>query len=559
MEIYNCFPVSEGYGIGKALILENEYELIEYSDKDIEFEIRKYSKALEKAIRDIDATIEKNPTSTDILGAHLMLLQDVEFKDSVNNYIDEGFSAEYSIKLTSDSLQSMFSLIEDEYLKERALDIKDISERLINNILGKNIKIEKEEDFIVITEDLLPSQTANLNKKFVKGIITSIGGRTSHTAILANIMGIASNTEFTNISSVKNDDIIIVDGFEGKVIVNPIDDVLNEYKEKIDRYNTEKNELLKYKNMKSKTLDGQLVNTFINIGSLDDMDMFESSGSEGVGLFRTEFLYMKEKQKPSIEIQYQVYKEVLKKAKGKTVIFRTLDIGGDKDISYLNFPKEMNPFLGFRAIRYCLSNTEIFKDQITAILKASVYGDAWIMIPMISTVSEIIDVKNIINEVENELEELKVDYKKCKVGIMIETPSAAIMSDLLAKEVDFFSIGTNDLTQYTLACDRMNNSLKYLYNYFDPSVLRLIDMTIKNAKKSNIHVGMCGEAASDKLLIPLLISMGIDELSMSSSKVLSVKKMISKFDKNLTNIDVREILNSRTAKEVMGKLSSVLS
>ncbi len=423
----------------------------------------------------------------------------------------------------------IFESIDDAYLRERAADIKDVSKRMIANLAGQTVGLEIEkENTIVVAHDLTPSDTAQLDKTKVKGFITNIGGRTSHSAIMARTLEIPAVVGLGDITtSVKNDDLIIVDGIEGLVIINPDEATVAEYKTKIEAFEAEKEELKKLLDVKVVTKDGKHIEVCGNIGKPKDADQVLENGGDGVGLFRTEFLYMDRDSAPTEEEQYEAYKYVLEAMKNKKVVIRTLDIGGDKTLPYLPLPEEMNPFLGYRAIRLCLDRKDIFKVQIRALLRASVYGKLAVMFPMISGLEEFQAAKEFVEECRAELHaEGIATSDSIQWGIMVEIPAAAVYADELAKHVDFFSIGTNDLIQYTLAADRMSEKVSYLYNPMHPAVLRLIKMTIDGAHKHGKWVGMCGEMAGDERAIPTLVEYGLDEFSMSATSILTAKKII---------------------------------
>jgi phosphotransferase system enzyme I (PtsI) len=457
----------------------------------------------------------------------------------------------------------MFEKIEDEYLRERSEDIKDVMTRVIKILLG--VKIEDfsnmEKDTIIIAKDLTPSDTAQLEKGKIAAMITEMGGKTSHAAIIARIMGIPTVVGLENITQkIKDNDLIICDGKTGKVIINPNDKQLFFYTQKKERLEEINSELKKQIGLPTVSKDGFKVSLSANIGTPHDVDMVLENDAEGIGLFRSEFIFMNRESQPSEDEQFEEYKEVLQKMGDKPVIIRTLDIGGDKNVPYFDIPAEMNPFLGYRAIRLCLGNLDVFRTQLRAILRASVYGNMKIMFPMISTMKELRDAKKIFEKSKQELINEGIPFKNdIEVGIMIEIPSAAIISDLLAKEVDFFSIGTNDLIQYTLAVDRMNSRLSHLYSQYHPAMLRLIKGIIDNAHKAGIWVGMCGEAAGDPKLIPIFLGMGLDEFSMNSPTILSSRYIIRNLNKGEMEKIAEGTLNMETAVEVEDYLSCLFA
>ncbi|SEG02470.1 phosphotransferase system, enzyme I, PtsI [Caloramator fervidus] len=525
---------SSGVAIGIARVIKKTSEVEKVLIKDTQKEIERLEKAIElakKEIEDLKVSSKENigEKGAEIFEAHLMILEDVEFIGAIKEKINTEFiNAEYAVKLTSDEFAQIFINMDNDYFKERAADIKDIGNRIINILLGKNNNSISsiKESCIIVAHDITPSETAQMNKDLVLGMAANLGGKTSHVAILARTLEIPAVLGLGNITEVvKDGDLLILDGDNGLVLINPSQETISVYKEKQEKILLEKRELLKYKDVEIKNKLGRKVEIAANIGNPFEVDIALKYGAEGIGLFRTEFLYMDKTSMPTENEQFEAYKYVLEKMKDRLVIIRTLDIGGDKNLPYLNLEKEMNPFLGLRAIRLCLNKRDIFKTQLRALLRAGLYGNLGIMFPMISSLEELKEAKNILKEVERELEAEGVEYSKdYKVGIMIETPSSAIISDILAKEVDFFSIGTNDLIQYTLAVDRMNQNVSYLYNPNHPAILRLIKTVIDNAHKEGIWVGMCGEMAADVNMLNTLLEFGIDELSVSPPMILKLKK-----------------------------------
>ncbi|GAA0724511.1 phosphoenolpyruvate--protein phosphotransferase [Clostridium malenominatum] len=520
--------VSSGIAIGKAFVIkEEEFNIIKIVVKDELKELERFNEAVQKGMKELHK-VEKNK---DIFESHLMILEDPEFVGSIREKIlDEKVNSEYAVQTVIDKLIKIFKEIEDEYIKERISDIKDVGSRILSILKGEseNFINVVEKDSIIIGKDITPSQTAQMKRKKVLGFATEIGGVTSHSAIIGRNLGIPVVVGIKNLlNEVNTGDLIILDGNKGIIIINPDEETLEVYRKEINKIQEEKNELLNYKNLTTFTLDLKRLQVNGSIGNLKEAEDVNKNGGEGIGLFRTEFLYMENDGLPSEEEQFNKYKEVLKKFKDKPVVIRTLDIGGDKKLSYLPMEEELNPFLGLRAIRLCLNRKDIFKTQLRALLRASIYGNLQIMFPMICNLNELRKAKKLLDECKVELEEDNIKYNKnLLVGIMIEVPSAAIISDILAKEVDFFSIGTNDLMQYTLAVDRTNEKISYLYDFNDLAVLRLIKLVIENAHKAGIPVGMCGEMASREELIPLLIGMGLDEFSVSPSSILKIRKII---------------------------------
>lgn len=528
---------SKGYAIGYAVVKTKEEVVVtETKVKDIAAEKSRLANAVkisEEQLTEIKEKAEKEigADKAAVFESHLMLLTDPEFVGAVENEIEtNSMNAEMALKKTVDQYLEIFNAMDDEYMRERAADIKDVGNRLLNNLLGKqdNALSKLDENSVIVAHDLTPSDTAQLDKSKVVSFITDIGGRTSHSAIMARTLEIPAVVGMNDItSSVKNGDTLIVDGNEGIVIINPDEETLNKYKLLYEEFQKEKEELKKLISVKTVTKSGKAIEVSGNIGKPEDIHKVIENGGDGVGLFRTEFLYMDRDSMPTEEEQFNAYKYVAEALKGKPVVIRTLDIGGDKKLSYLPLPEEMNPFLGYRAIRLCLDRKEIFKVQLRALLRAAAYGNIKIMFPMISSLSEILSAKEVLKECAGELKAEGKEYNdKIEVGIMVEIPAAAVTADELAKHVDFFSIGTNDLIQYTLAADRMNEKVSYLYNPMHPAVLRLIKMTIEAAHKEGKWCGMCGEMAGDENAVPTLLSYGLDEFSMSASSILKAKKII---------------------------------
>ena len=553
--------VSPGIVIGKVLLKEENQIIIEKKDIiNYEEEIKRFKTAMENSkneIQDIYNNVLKNigENEASIFEAHLMILEDPEMLEQIEKKIEDNkVNAEWALKEISEMFISMFEGMDNEYMKERAADIKDVTSRLMKKLMNiEDVNFgELTNEVIIVANDLTPSDTSQIDKNKVLGFITEIGGRTSHSAIMAKTLEIPAIVAVPDITNkVKNGDLIVFDGEEGIVYVNPEEEIVKLYEDKKVEYNKSKKELNLLIGKESITTDGIRVELAANIGTPKDLDSVTNNDGEGIGLFRSEFLYMDRKSAPSEEEQYIAYREVAEKMKNKPVVIRTLDVGGDKELDYLKLPKEMNPFLGYRAIRLCLDKVDIFKTQLRAILRASAYGNIKIMFPMISSIEELRAAKSILQEVKNELlKENKAFNENLEVGIMIEIPAAAIISDLLAKEVDFFSIGTNDLIQYTTAVDRMNEKISHLYNPFHPALLRLIKMVIDNAHKENKWVGMCGEVAGDPKLIPLLIGMGLDEFSMSPISILKARWIIKNISyKNMKNL-AEQAVNLPTAKDV---------
>lgn len=447
-------------------------------------------------------------------------------------------------------------------MKERAADIRDVSKRILAHILGVELPNPSmiNESVIIVGEDLTPSDTAQLNKEFVKGFATNIGGRTSHSAIMSRSLEIPAVVGTKDITDrVNHGDSLIIDGLSGDVIINPTDDEVQAYEQKQKNFLAEKEELAKLVNDESVSKDGVHVELAANIGTPNDLEGVKNNGAEGIGLYRTEFLYMGRDNMPSEEEQFEAYSKVLKEMDGKRVVVRTLDIGGDKELSYLNLPKEMNPFLGYRAIRLCLDQTEIFRTQLRALLRASEFGKLNIMFPMIATIKEFRDAKAILLEEKEKLVSEGVNVADdIEIGIMVEIPSTAALADIFAKEVDFFSIGTNDLIQYTMAADRMSERVSYLYQPYNPAILRLVKQVIEASHKEGKWTGMCGEMAGDNTAIPLLLGLGLDEFSMSATSILKARKQIKQLDQKEMKELANKAINCATEEEVVELVNQIL-
>lgn len=559
---------SNGVAIGKAYIINEvipEIKKIIIEDKALEIERFKSALTLAQGqLEDIKEVANKTlgEKEAEIFEAHLLILQDPEFIGAIEMQINsEGVNSEFALQETTNMFVSIFEGMGNEYMIERAADVKDVGGRIMNILTGaKTTSIaEINEQCIIVTKDLTPSDTAQINKEKVLGFVTGIGGRTSHSAIMARTLDIPAVVGVgVPIDVIKEGDILIINGDNGEIIINPEEEVMDSYKKIQEEILEQKKKLLTLKDSETITIDGRKVELAGNIGNPDNAKEVLNIGGEGVGLFRTEFLYMDNNSLPTEEEQFKAYKQALENMEGKPVIIRTLDIGGDKKLSYLPLEEEMNPFLGYRALRLCLNEKEIFKTQLRALLRASVFGNLKIMFPMVSSVQEIREAKAVLEEVKNQLIEEGISYSEnIEIGIMIEIPSAALISDLLAKEVDFFSIGTNDLIQYTIAVDRMNEKVSYLYDPLHPAVLRLIKLVIDNAHRAGKWVGMCGEMAGDLRAIPILIGMGLDEFSMNAPSILKARKLIREINYEATKKIAEEVLMIATSKEIEEYLKDV--
>lgn len=553
--------VSKGIGIGHTKVLKHEeVKLTDFKVEDKENELNYFKKCLNNVIEDTREVLEKlSGTEADIMNAYLMILQDPTLTKETERLIQEdGYNAGYATKVGFETVEEVFKNMDDEYMSARASDIEDMKNKVINKIINKaELDLSNlPEKTILVGKDLSTSDTAKLNLNSVAGIIIENGSENSHVSIMARTHEIPAIVGAKGaLDSIANDMYIAINGGTGEIFLEPTEEEIAKLEKIQNELKDEKGSLAKFRNKKSITKDGYKTEVVANIGTPKDMDAVIENGAEGVGLFRSEFLYMDSEGMPTEEEQFEAYKEVLEKSEGKRVIVRTLDIGGDKDLKYLNLEKEDNPFLGYRAIRICLREPEIFKVQLRALYRASIYGKLAIMLPMISSVDEIRAAKDIINEVKEELKAEKVKFdKNVKIGIMIEVPSAAIMAEQLAKECDFFSIGTNDLIQYTVAVERGNEKISNLYTKFHPAVIRLIKMAIDGAHKSKIFCGMCGEAAADERFIPLLVGLGLDEFSMNPTKILNSRKMIRNLNHKECKKLVQEILRMSSASEIKARL-----
>ena len=553
--------ISNGIGIGKALILKKEKIKIEKTKiEDVTTELEKLNVSLNSVIQETEKLKQNsNDEQKQILEAYLMILQDETLLQKVKELIEkEKINSVFAVEQGLGEIITNFRNIPDEYISERANDIEDIKNRIISKLLEikENDLSNIEPNTIIVTQELTTSDTAKINMKNVSGIISEIGGTNSHVSIIARnkqIPMIIGIEDITN--KIENDDILIIDGETGEIHINPTIEEMTKYQNLQKEEGEEKQKLEQFKNRVAITKDGYQVEVCSNIGKTSDLEDVLKVGADGIGLFRTEFLFMDLPQMPTEDEQFESYKKIAENMKDKLSIIRTLDAGGDKNIPYLNLEKEDNPFLGYRAIRLCLGNSEMFKIQLRAILRASIYGNLAIMFPMISVIDELRAAKALLEQCKKELDEQNIKYnKQIKVGMMIEIPAAAIMANIFAKECDFFSIGTNDLIQYTIAAERGNPQIANLYTKNNPAVIRLIKQTIDAAHNNGIFCGMCGEAASNFQYIPLLIGMGLNEFSMNSSSVLQAKKTITELNKKECEKLVEEILQFTSDKEVENRL-----
>ena len=555
--------ISKGIGFGKIFILEKRDRKIQKKNvENTEDELEKFKEALKEVEKEIEEIIQQSSIKEkEIMNAYLMILKDptliIETENLIKNF---KYNAEYATEEGFNKIVEMFNKINDDYMSERAKDIIDIKNKIIDKIFGEdNLNLKKlPQNTILVAKELTTSETAKLDFENVSGIITEIGGVNSHTAIMARTHSLPFVTEIHNIFEVfNNGQYVGLNGKTGEIYINPSKEEENKLLNIQKLIEEENDELKEYKDKDTKTKDGFKVELVANIGIPSDIEKVIESTAEGIGLFRSEFLYMNSEKMPTEEQQFLAYKEVAEKMQGKPVIIRTLDVGGDKEIKYLNLPKETNPFLGYRAIRLCLDNIEMFKIQIRAILKASAYGNISIMIPMISSIEELRKTKKLVEECKKELEEKNIKFKEdIKLGIMIEIPSTAIMAEKFAKECDFFSIGTNDLIQYTVAVERGNEKIANLYSQYHPSVIKLIKMAIDGAHKEGIFCGMCGEVASDSKMIPLLIGMGLDEFSMNSNKILQTRKLIGNLDKKQCEKLIEKVENLESSSDIIKELKN---
>lgn len=549
---------SEGYAIGKAVVIKaHDYSFEQTSKLTVEEELNRFENAKINGIGALNFLKEKTKENVgeheaEVFEAHKQLLMDPVLAKQVQEHIEGGLTAEHSFDLVVNSFILQFEALDNAYMRERALDLKDIRKRILNLLLDIEENDVAEGEHIVVAYDLTPSETAKLDTSKTLGFLTEIGGETSHSAIIARTLNLPAVVGVKDLmSTIAQDDVVVINGMTGEVIINPSQALLEDYKEKMNAYQEAVLLLNQYKHKASITKDGKAIEIACNIANVSDIDAVIESTADGIGLFRSEFLYMNRSQLPSEEEQFQAYKAVLEGMKDKPVTIRTMDIGGDKQLSYLDIEEEMNPFLGYRAIRICLEDVELFKTQLRALLKASAYGHLRIMFPMIASLEELLEAKEILKACEKSLYEEGYEIGQYEVGIMIEVPAAAMIADILAEEVDFFSIGTNDLIQYTTAVDRMNSKIADLYSPYHPAVIRLLHRIITIGKSKGIEVGMCGNVAGYPDFIPFLLNCGIDELSMSPNAVLKARSIVNEHK----NTSVDDLLNARTKAEVKGILT----
>ena len=568
MNKLNGIAASDGIAIAKVFRLEEpNLEISQVKATDSDAEIALFNVAVEKTLADLDkikakALVSLGEEEAQVFDAHKNMVQDPELTaQTLDKIKNESSNAAAAFDVVSNTFIMMFEGMDNEYFRERAADIKDVKKRVLSHILGVALNDPStiSEEVIVIAHDLTPSDTAQLDRNFVKGFATNIGGRTSHSAIMARSLEIPAIVGLGTILTDANDgDLAILDGINGEIILNPEANLVPEYEAKIAEHKAYKEELKKLKDEPTVTTDGVHVELSANIGTPEDASGAVINGAEGVGLYRTEFLYMDTNDFPTEDAQFEAYKSVLETMNDKPVVVRTLDIGGDKELPYLDLPHEMNPFLGYRAIRLCLDRKDLFRTQLRALLRASVYGNLKIMFPMIATLDEFRDAKALLLEEKANLQSEGTEVSdNIEIGIMVEIPSAAVIADQFAKEVDFFSIGTNDLIQYTMAADRMNEKVSYLYQPYNPAILRLIKMVIDASHKEGKWTGMCGEMAGDATAIPLLLGLGLDEFSMSATSILAARAQIAKLSKADMEKLASEALNKSTVDEVIELVNNI--
>ncbi|MDW4469528.1 phosphoenolpyruvate--protein phosphotransferase [Staphylococcus saprophyticus] len=557
----NGIAASDGVAIAKAyLLVEPDLSFDSEKVSDVDAEIAKFNNAIQTSkveLTKIRNNAEQNlgADKAAIFDAHLLVLDDPELIQPIEEKIkNEQVNAPTALSDVTGQFITIFESMDNEYMKERAADIRDVSKRVLAHILGVELPNPSmiDESVVIIGNDLTPSDTAQLNKEFVQGFVTNIGGRTSHSAIMSRSLEIAAVVGTKSIiQEVKQGDMIIVDGLTGEVIIDPTEDEVIAYQNKRERFFEDKQELQKLRDEETTTIDGRHAELTANIGTPNDLKGVIENGAEGIGLYRTEFLYMGRDEMPTEDEQFEAYKKVLETMEDKRVVVRTLDIGGDKELPYLNLPEEMNPFLGYRAIRLCLDQPDIFRPQLRALLRASAFGKLNIMFPMVATIQEFRDAKALLLEEKDNLTNEGIEVSDdIELGIMVEIPSTAALADVFAKEVDFFSIGTNDLIQYTMATDRMSERVSYLYQPYNPSILRLVKQVIEASHKEGKWTGMCGEMAGDEIAIPLLLGLGLDEFSMSATSVLKARRQIKGLSQNEMEELAQRAIDCATSEEV---------
>ena len=557
---------SDGIGIGVARVaVEPDLSFTPHAPEDPEAEKARYGAAVEKFVEQTNAQIERmkqtvGEDAAAIMGAHIEFAEDEGIREMVTGSIDSGMCAEQAVSEAYGTFYTMYANMDDELFRERAADVADVKTGLLADLLGKEVVdlSTLPENSIVVVHELTPSMTADIDKENVAGIVTETGGRTSHSAIIARALEIPAVLSVPDITTqVKTGDMVVVDGGAGDVLVNPTAEELEEYRAKAKAYAEDKAALEAYRGQETKTADGEKKLLVANIGNPDDANVAAEHDCEGVGLFRSEFLFMDASELPSEDDQFAAYQKVALRLKDQPVIIRTLDVGGDKEIPYLNLQKEENPFMGFRAVRYCLNNPEQYKVQLTALLRASAFGDVKIMLPLVTSLDEVRQAKALIEECKKDLDERGIAYNKdIEVGTMVETPAASLIADDLAEECDFFSIGTNDLIGYTMCADRGNDRVAYLYEVYQPAVLRSLKRVIEAGNKAGIMVGMCGEAAADPLMIPVLLSFGLGEFSVSAPSILRTRRTISQWTKEEADALTEKVMKLKTAAEVKAALQA---
>ncbi|RLQ83881.1 phosphoenolpyruvate--protein phosphotransferase [Planomicrobium sp. Y74] len=567
-ELYGI-AASDGIAIAKTYRLESPS--LEFDKKSIDdpaLEIERFHTAIAVSSKELELIKEQaetqiGPKEAAIFGAHLMVLSDPELIGPITEKIENDLvNAEFALHEVSDMFMNIFASMDNDYMKERAADIKDVRNRVLAHLLEVRFPNPGliSEKVILLADDLTPSDTVQFNPEFIQGFVTEIGGRTSHSAILARTLEIPAVVGVKKLmASLADETLLIIDGIEGKIIADPTEEQIELYKKRKIDFEDRKTALAALKDAPSVSADGFKVELAANIGSPKDVKSALENGAEAIGLFRTEFLYMGRDSFPTEEQQFEIYSEVLKAMGDKPTVVRTLDIGGDKELSYLDLPKELNPFLGLRAIRLCLEMPDLFRTQLRALLRSSVHGNLNIMFPMIATLDEFRQAKQLFLEEQEKLAAENIPFSKdIEVGIMVEIPSTAVMADLFAKEVDFFSIGTNDLIQYTMAADRMNENVSHLYQPFNPAILRMVKMVIDAAHKEGKWAGMCGEMAGEELAVPILLGLGLDEFSMSASSILKTRSMISSLSKAEMEKHIDSILALATAEDVKNYVSQLV-